>query len=107
LCMQVGIGYKGQERIMCFLCEHQWEDPDFGLGRRVLPPSLPPSLPLSLSLSSLFSCGHTHTHTHTHTHSFLSRSARLSLSLSLSICQEGERVCLYVNAWSNVLLMCC
>ena len=31
----VGVGYRGQQRIMCFLCEHQWEDENYGLGRRL------------------------------------------------------------------------
>jgi len=31
----VGVGYRGQQRVMCFMCEHQWEDPEFGLGRRL------------------------------------------------------------------------
>jgi len=31
----VGLGYRGQQRIMCFICEHQWDDPDYGLGRRL------------------------------------------------------------------------
>jgi len=25
----VGLGYRGQEKIQCFICGHQWDDPDF------------------------------------------------------------------------------
>ena len=31
----MGVAYKGRRELMCFLCEHQWADPDFGFIRRL------------------------------------------------------------------------
>eukprot|EP00747_Dinoflagellata_sp_TGD_P079867 gnl/TRDRNA2_/TRDRNA2_160674_c1_seq2.p1 gnl/TRDRNA2_/TRDRNA2_160674_c1~~gnl/TRDRNA2_/TRDRNA2_160674_c1_seq2.p1 ORF type:complete len:209 (+),score=8.41 gnl/TRDRNA2_/TRDRNA2_160674_c1_seq2:145-771(+) len=30
----VGVGYRGERQIMCFMCEEQWNDPSFGPLRR-------------------------------------------------------------------------
>eukprot|EP00293_Proteomonas_sulcata_P013906 CAMPEP_0184291774 /NCGR_PEP_ID=MMETSP1049-20130417/3676_1 /TAXON_ID=77928 /ORGANISM="Proteomonas sulcata, Strain CCMP704" /LENGTH=323 /DNA_ID=CAMNT_0026599293 /DNA_START=89 /DNA_END=1060 /DNA_ORIENTATION=- len=31
----LGVGYRGRQMIMCFMCETQWEDPNFGVARRM------------------------------------------------------------------------
>merc|ERR1711924_310744 len=31
----VGVGYRGRRRIMCFMCEQQWEDPNHRLLQRL------------------------------------------------------------------------
>jgi hypothetical protein len=31
----LGVGYTGRQTVMCFICENQWQDPNFGLKNRL------------------------------------------------------------------------